>query len=322
VRALAWLALAAVLGAPACDSATLPAGLDEPIRVRAAVFKGGELPGTAPDPAAPVAPVAITLVESTNSVVVAGLAAKNLSGRASADAVAVAVRFADLGSGYWVFPVGAPDPSNGGELTWASSAGIGWDVPAGFHELRFVAIDANGQAGRQVSLKLCVTAAVPDNLNACDPSLAPPDTVLALSWDTDVDLDLVVVTPEGKRVDGHHPSTVLPGDDGRISAAELAAPHVGVLDRDSNGECVIDGVNGENLVWQTAPLPGRYQVFASLYASCGKPAVRFSAVLYQAFDQEGGTRHLVETKRVAGELTALAAQGGAGEGLFLMELPL
>ncbi len=72
-------------------------------------------------------------------------------------------------------------------------------------------------------------------------------------------------------------------------------------------------MNGENLVWQTTPLPGRYQVFASLYASCGKPAVRFRAVLYQALT--GRTpHHDLET------LGQLIIADGESKGLVVFDL--
>ena len=39
---------------------------------------------------------------------------------------------------------------------------------------------------------------VPDNGATCDPNAALPDTIVSLVWSTDVDLDLIAVTPEGK----------------------------------------------------------------------------------------------------------------------------
>jgi len=160
---------------------------------------------------------------------------------------------------------------------------------------------------------------VPDNFHACDATVAPPDTVLSLSWDADVDLDLLVRTPDDKLVGPSHPSTVAKDD---IKPADLAAPHVGLLDRDSNANCAIDAIDREDLVWQTSPVPGTYLVYADLAASCGQAAVRFRATLYRAQPQDNGTSQLVEIEHADGVLTGAAADGGKGPGLFLLQLAL
>ena len=129
----------------------------------------------------------------------------------------------------------------------------------------------------------------------------------------DVDLDLQVLTPDGKRVDGAHPSTI--GHDPPYTAQELASPGVGILDRDSNPACVIDGIGREALVFQSTPPPGTYVVYANLANACGHAAVSFAAVVYRRDD----TNRLVETKRQAGRLLAAAANS-SGAGLFLLQL--
>ena len=52
-----------------------------------------------------------------------------MTGYASVDTEAVAVRFRDLGQGYWVVPVGTPDPQNSGELAWSMTTSFGDIVP-------------------------------------------------------------------------------------------------------------------------------------------------------------------------------------------------
>src|SRR4051794_3525581 len=95
----------------ACSGEPNETGLYEPLRLRPATFESGGLPSGAPGPR-------VTAFETASTVVRPGQVAKGLSGRASPDAVAVAIRFTDLGSGYWVLPVDGPDPQNNGELTW------------------------------------------------------------------------------------------------------------------------------------------------------------------------------------------------------------
>jgi hypothetical protein len=312
--ALTWLAVAS-----GCSGVPDDLGLNEPIRVLGGTFVQGALPGLPPDDTAPRTTPAITLIESANGVVHLGQAAKKIDGRASIDAVAVALGFESLGTGYWVSPVGPPDPAAGYEYTWSLDTSIGWDLPLGPGAIDVVAIDRDGVAGRRSKLAVCVRPDLLDNLATCDPSLAPPDTVLALAWDTDVDLDLVVRTPSDKLVGPSHPSTVAHEP---VTSADLAAPHVGVLDRDSNAGCQIDGIGREALVWQTPPEPGTYLVYADLADACGQPSVRFTATLYRAQLSGDGTSRLVEVHHQDGRLLKAAADGGRGPGLFLLQLAL
>jgi hypothetical protein len=316
VKAVAFglgLALAAC-GEPAA------LGLDQPLRVRGATFRSGTLPGEPPESAAVSGAPAVTLVESAGQLAPLGDASRKLSGRTSTGAVALGVALEGQGDGWWVLPLGPPDPVAGNELTWTVDASLGWDLPLGPAAIELVALDADGGAGRQVRSPLCIGPTVPDNASTCDATREPPHTVVSLTWDRDVDLDLRVRTPSGKLVDHEHPSTL--DQETPITPADLRGEHVGILDRDSNRGCRIDGIDRENLVWLTAPLPGPYLVYANLDAACGAPSVRFVATVYQAQDQGDGTRRLVEVRRQEGQLVAADADGGVGPGLFLMQLAL
>lgn len=309
-------ALAIVLAG--CTGVSADLGLDEPLRVSNARFVEGPLPGIAPDAAGTATP-AITNVELANAVIRIGQANKNLSGRASTDAVAVAVAFTGLGTGYWVSPLGPPDPLEGNELTWKLDTSLGWDVPLGPGSIDVVAIDATGNAGKQYRVATCVRPDLIDS-SLCDATLSPPDTVIALSWDTNVDLDLVVRTPEGKLVSPAAPSTIAHAPP--ITQAELAGEGVGLLDRDSNGACRIDAINREALVFKTKPPAGTYLVYANLSDACGLASVRFTATLFRSKTLDDGKKQLVEVSRQTGRLLADAADGGIGPGLFLLQLAL
>ncbi len=298
-----------------CTGTELQLGLDQPLRVPSARFVEGALPGLPPDDKAARIDPAVTTVETPNNVVRIGQVGKELSGRTSTDAVAIAIAFADLGDGYWVSPLGPPDPTAGNELTWKLDTTIGWDVPLGLGAIDVVAIDEAGTAGRQYRTSVCVRPDLLDNFSSCDSSLSPPDTVIALSWDTTVDLDLAVRTPSGKLVDPRSPSTI--AHPPPITPAELAADGVGILDRDSNGGCRIDGINREALVFKTKPPTGTYVIYANLADACGQASVRFTATVYRS----DGHR-LVEVARQDGRLRADDADGGRGPGLFLLQLAL
>lgn len=306
--------LALVLGGLclACSGEPLTEGLEEPLRVHNAQFRKGALPGVpqAQDaentPASPYA----TSTEVNNLVAAQGYPGKKLRGRATGDAASVAVRFADVGTGYWLFSVGAQDPAFNNEYLWEAVLDIGANVAPGYHDLQVAILDPNGNAGTQSILPLCVTDRVPDNLSSCVPSNAPPSAVISLSWDSAVDLDLRVYTPSGKIVDAKHPST---------SAADAGATlPSGVVDRDSNANCNIDGYNRESLVFQDAPEPGNYYIYANLYDACGQASVRFEASLHQAV--AGDTPDVLvqrQTLSKSGSLLAVDANGGARVGLYV-----
>jgi hypothetical protein len=316
------LAMGSLLGI-GCDGQTSPSGLGEPIVVRAGAFQEGDLPGSPPlgdvevDAGAKPEGPHVTVLDSANRVLIPGQSGKQLGGRVTDDASSVGLRFGDLGTGFWVVPLGAPDPQNPGELGWSLVYDVGHDVPPGLHPLRVAAIDDSGGAGTQKELVVCVTSAVPDNLNACDTTISPPFAVLSLGWDADVDLDLVLVTPEGKIVDPKHPSTSLAVDGG-----VAPGPSDGALDRDSDANCVIDGVRRENVVWQKKPRAGDYLVYARLCSACSLSAARFTASLWFAEPTGPKTWAQVERVHVSGEVRADEARGDQGLGDYVTDFSI
>ncbi|AKV01430.1 hypothetical protein AKJ09_08093 [Labilithrix luteola] len=300
-RSIASAILAVSLGVglcgsfAACDGSDARVGVDEPMHVKSAQFIEGALPGTQPGTPGPD-DLKVTSISSNNRVVLPGQAGKKFEGRASQRATGIGVRFADVGTGYWVFPLGAPDPQFPGELSWGADVDFSTIVTQtpGFHPLRVVAIDANGVAGEQDEVSLCVASAIPDNLNSCDPKIAPPDVVVSLVWDAPMDVDLRVTLPGGRTVDPKHPLTDPTADGG------AANPDIGVVDRDSLASCVEDGRRRENLVWQKRP-QGTIDLYAQLFSACGRQATSFSYVIYEA-EGEVPNRKLVEKKRFDGRL--------------------
>ena len=330
MRARAWIGLAlpglcaaVIASASGCSGETSPLALGEPLVVHGAAFKSGSLPGTPPpvgdDAGAPTPGSRVTVVDSVNNVFRTGQSGKALSGRATDDALSIGARFGDLGTGFWIVPTGAPDPTTPGELTWAFTYDIARDAPPGLHPLLLAAIDGEGRAGEETRLDTCITRAIPDNLNACDPTIAPPFAVLSLAWDTDVDLDLVVVAPDGRVIDPKHPTTAASVDGG------ASAPNPtkdGILDRDSNAACTVDAARRESLVWQAQPALGTYLIYANLFSACGQQAVRFTATLSLAEAMGADTWTLTEKLSQSGELLANDANGGAALGLFVTDFSI
>lgn len=320
-RAHIALSLTSWLVSLGCSGESTTEGLEQPIRVQDAQFRAAELPGlpplTADEVNAGVKPrsPSVTSVSLANSLIPIGEPSRAISGRASLDALAVAARFADAGSGYWLVPTASADVVNSGELEWRMRASFGQNIEPGLHQLLFAALDARGRSGTQAALNLCLTPEVPDNGNACDKTVSPPALVISLSWDAPVDLDLRVITPAGKLVDPKHPTTAVEDADGKL---ELDASGSGLIDHDAFANCLPSGGRRESLIFQTTPAAGTYLIYANLYDACGQDSVHFDVSLQVAAPGAGPDTFAVkQTFRQAGELQAIEANGGAKLGTFL-----
>lgn len=304
-----------------CSSDPVTVGLTEPLRVRDGQFQEGSLPGLPPQTLEqilaeePAIPPTFTSLDARPGPIEIG-EDRSLSGRTTSDAVAVAIGFPDFGSGYWVAPTQAADPTNNGELTWGLSFNLNPSLPPGRHDLLLAAVDAEGRSGNRRAVELCVEREIPDNGNICDPTVPPPALVVSLDWDSDADLDLRVVTPGGKVVDGKSPSTAVKDADGNL---DPNAPGIGQLDLDSNSNCLIDHRRRENLVFQQKPAPGTYLIYANLFDSCGHESVRFHVSLTSAVEAQDGTFSVVESYSIAGGLIAPQANAGRKLGSFVTE---
>jgi hypothetical protein len=317
-----------------CSSSSAPGtlGYGEPLRVKVrergelvdAQFHSGPFPGSEPleggIPEGGLPGTAyVTSAELRGSIFRPGQAEVDLGGRATPGSYSVAVKFDGLGSGYWVIPVLGVDPAYNDEQLWSAVLELSSELPTGVQRLALAALDGQGLSGPQRLERLCVAPPVPDNLNACDPTLAPPALVLSLAWDRDVDLDLRVLTPDGEFVEPKSPTTALKVDGG-VPDAALADPTTGIIDSDSNRSCVIDGRRLENLVWKEKPKPGRYAVWVNLFDGCGQDSVRFTL---SAYSRDVLPDNLFGQRRDAlksGILLALDANGGTKPGLFVTEL--
>lgn len=292
----------------ACTATDVNSGASEPIQVRDGTFFEGELPV---DNSTDVP--TILYISSVGYLVTQGQANIGYKGLASTEAWSIGLAFPEVGSGYWVVPVGGPDVTQDNNLLFSASVDFTRDVPYGLTALNFVAFDENGDPGPQYDATLCVIPDFADNNYAeCEPTLAPQHTILSLSWDTDVDLDLVVVTPSGNVVRSSSPST----------QGEEEDESVGVLTRDSNSDCSIDSIRLESLVFEEEPPAGDYEVYASLFSACGEPSVHLDLTLFQRVDEGDGTWSTERTDLASGFLLAEQADGGESLGSHLTTLTL
>lgn len=317
MRALLVLGLAVV---SACGVPS-ESGLDQPLVLHPAspklpipVFKEGPLPGTAPKAGANDGEsLRITGFDDSSGLGFVGESGRSLAGRASPDAVAVALTLAYQGSGYWLLPVAGPDPTSNNELTWKVLFDVTDIAKPGPGKLRVVAIGADGTAGTQTDAAFCVASAVPDNLNACNPRVAPPAAVISLSWDTAADLDLVVVTPSGQVVSAKSPNTV-----GKDATAEQIAAG-GVLDLDAQSGCRFFGRRRENLVFQRPPQPGLYNFYVNVFDGCRTSQAHYGLGVYTPTSTGPDTSRVVEQQIIRGQVLSLTANGGADKapGLYV-----
>lgn len=315
---LSLVASACLLG---CEDRELVEGLDQPLRVHGAQFVREALPGTpatsggSERPREPTTTSALTEVaflrERSSSI--------RFSGLATSGAVAIAVRFAQLGDGYWLVPTGAPDPQADNRASWSFVADLGTSLPAGRHTLLVVAIDEDGRAGTQASSNLCIRSAIPDNGNACAAAIEPPALVISLGWDTPVDLDLKVRTPDGTIIDAKRPSSGPVDEQGAIDSA---SPGAGNLELDSNRDCAIDGRQRESVVFQSLPAAGTYTIYANLQRACGQEAVSYVAT-YHVATRVGDGKFSTRFEYIgAGALVAEQANADTQIGTFVGEVSI
>jgi hypothetical protein len=240
----------------------------------------------------------------------------------STNAAALALSF-DSGAGYWVVPAGSPDVANDGQLEVRVKCDFSPDIRPGYHQLTTTAIGADGTFGSSTTSKFCISGRTADYINPCEPKSPTPAAVISLSWDTSVDLDLQVVTPEGRVVTPKHPTTIDPNKDGTLPA------EAGFIDRDSNAACNIDGINIENLVFKTVRPEGTFGICVDLFDACKAPVVHFAVSVYlsvEDLNDDGSptdppTSHLEQVGSRQGVLLASQASGGqATVGTYLFEV--
>jgi len=264
-RAIAAAALALAL-VSACGGQVDRTGLDAWLRIPSAQFVVGPLPAPSGGPSVQAASV-------TRQDISAGLNDRSLAASVDLSCTGVALGL-EGDRGYWILPSGPPDVQQPGALTLDTALVFSPLLPSGDFVLDVIAIDAAGRAGAPFSIPLHTEDA------------ALPDAGLAftLSWDTESDLDLHVVDPFGVEVYWGNinswtgpPSEYLDG---------------GILDFDSNANCIIDGRRRERVVWAISAPSGHYVARVDTPSLCGQPdahwqmtAQRGSSIVASAFGE-------------------------------------
>jgi hypothetical protein len=273
--------VAAAVALMACGGADPGSGLELRLRVESAqIVRAGALPASSGGPS-------VTAIDTRFNAVRIGEGGRTIAGRVADGASAVNL-WLEGEPAYFVQPVGLPDPAVAGELEWAAVIGVAPTMPAGPFTLWVQAVDGEGRAGDPANIRL----------TAIDPTPAG-ELVVALEWDRDADVDLFVTDPNGATVGGDNPNTYRPPLPGEPPAPPDAWMAGGILDVDSNGDCAIDGLRREHVVWTRPPPAGRYVVRVGLFAPCGQQAASFRVRVLRAgalVAEGGGTLYAFDAR--------------------------
>jgi hypothetical protein len=241
----------AVLSLASCDDATTPdEALDAQLRVKGGQFFRGDMPIDESGPTVKSV--------SLSPIVHPGAAGRTCSGEMDPAATAVALAIAG-DSGYWIVPAGLPDVTARTFPTFAAELGFSSTLPGGRRNFLARGVDGAGHFG-------------PAFVEPLDVAATPRPTgrfVIALTWAAPVDLDLHVVDPLGVEIWKRNINSYEPPPPGAPPEAPNTPHPGGVLDFDSNAQCVPDGRHAENVVYADKPPSGHYTARVDTFSLCG-----------------------------------------------------
>jgi hypothetical protein len=204
------------------------------------------------------------LSSTSNTRVQAGSTREACSGELDSNATAVAVGLAS-DSGYWIVRAGTPLIAAPNAPTFQFVYALAGSISPGAHEMVLRGVDATGQFGPKTTRTLdVVSAARPEG-----------HLVISLTWDSAADLDLHVVLPSGIEIFKRNPTEYERPPPSAGPVPPNAPLDGGVLDRDSNAGCVLDGQREEDVVWTEAPPKGHYIVRVDTFSLCGAPSAHW-----------------------------------------------
>jgi hypothetical protein len=194
----------------------------------------------------------------------------SFGGQLFAGATSVALYF-EGDTGYWTVPASNPDATFPGQVDFATSFTFSRAIGQihygdGGPQVFVQAIDTDGGLGPPAIEPLQLLSTTP---------VGP--LVISLAWDTESDLDLHVVFPDGGlEIWRNHRSDYVPGEVKPTPPnlnAYIKARHA-YLDFDSNAQCVIDGRRVENVVWgpDAGIQSGTYIVRVDTFSLCNQPS--------------------------------------------------
>jgi hypothetical protein len=267
-RLLRQLATCALL-LTACDQqgATAFSGLDAWMRAsgNTATYIEGDFPVATDDDAGTLPridgdasvnstePPLIDTISSPNNSVHPGAMGKTVQAFVSPNTRSVAYKL-EGDKGYWLVAVGSESLENAPDYESAVSLDFSEKTPKGPRKLWVAAANREANFGPARFLQLNFIDSIPKGA-----------LVVSLNWSANMDLDLIVVSPNGDVLtpDGLHDK------EGSPVKSTDSTPFI---DIDSNQGCAIDNIRRENAVFEQAPAKGKYRVYVRNAQTCGFPA--------------------------------------------------
>lgn len=250
MKRLAVIIIAA--GSFACDGIAADEGRDALMQVRGGQFFREPMP-TALD-----GPKVVT--STVRARVRAGSVEQSAIGDLERPSTAVAVTLAgDVG--YWIVPARLPNAAAPDLPTFDVQFSLSRLLVPQEREIIFRAVDGEQRMGPPLARPLSVVADEPVGR-----------FVVSLTWNNGADLDLHVLLPSGIEIFKRNP-TEYERPPASAGPLPVGTPiDGGVLDRDSNAQCVADGRRAEHVVWKDAPPRGHYVVRVDTYSLCKEPS--------------------------------------------------
>jgi hypothetical protein len=218
--------------------------------------------------------ITVATLELNTSAFFPGQINFGFGGQLSEGAYAVSLYFVG-DTGYWTLPASNPDYSVPRQVDFGTSLTLSRAIGQiaygdGGPAIQVQAIDGDGGFGPPLTEPLHLLSNKP---------IGP--LVISLGWDTQADLDLHVVLPDGTEIWRQHQSDYVSGEV-KPPPANLNAYikiHNAYLDFDSNAQCVIDGRRIENVVWgpDAGIQSGTYTVRVDTFSMCNQVVANWQA---------------------------------------------
>ncbi len=254
-RGWAFSAAATLIG---CSSG---ASDDPALNARMRIIGGQFVAGPMPAPQSGPEVASVNLLTNT---MWPGYSNKPINGALGTLATAATLALSGDG-GYWIVPAGVPDVSAPTLPTFRATAAFSTMLAPGAYSLEVHAVDNAGHFGPPSVQTLTALSGPPSRS-------VPGDLVVTLTWDTEADVDLHVVHPLGNEIYHGAPSS----QDAFVARATTSAASYGILDFDSNANCIIDGLRQEDITWANAPPSGHYLVHVDTPSLCGQVSAHWT----------------------------------------------
>ena len=246
-----------------CEAASTDSGLGTLLRVEGAQWTPGAPPNETDGPA-------VATVRNARTTVWPGQPEKSITGTLSRQASAVSLMLEGDG-GHWILPAGPPDAQSPAELTFTARIAFSPKLPLGPLVLLVQAVTSGNRFGPPWR----------EPLLAQSPVQVSGALVISLRWDTEADLDLHVIDPQGIEVWARNINSYQTPPPGQPEDPE-AWRRGGILDFDSNAGCAIDGRRRENVIWAESAPAGTYLVRVDAASLCGEAAARWTIEVTKA----------------------------------------